>query len=754
MSHSDPRRMRALPRQLSRHFSRQLPRLARHARPLTPPTSVETPRRRRLLPWLERRETGSDEAPRRAPMPIRIMLGILASAVITVMCALLLTTPASAQLSSANGELSLPSTTGDLATRRYTGREFIAVFESNIDVQRDGDLLVTERILVNAEGRQIKHGILRDFPTLYRAKDGLRVEVGFDVLEVRRDNKLEPYELEKLSNGVRIRIGSGDQWLAPGAHVFQIRYRTTRQLGFYQDHDELYWNVTGNGWTLPIARAVARIRLPENTDIGNTVFYTGPQGARDRNARVAQRGADFVTFESTAPLAEGEGLTVAMSWPKGVVQPPSTLLSVYYHLRDNLALLVAVVGFVLLAAYYLVIYLRTRRRTRPHIVPLYEPPEGMSAPAVRYMARKGNDDKGFVIGVIELIALRALRIDRDESRRGTERETRFVLLKPDAQGQRGMARDTLLGTLLHKMFGTHESFYRGNAGSNRLRDARATLSSSLDNLYSGYIADHNKRARRGVWLWLLYLAACIATVVLQGGGVGGTVAALPFMAVGLVALTASYAIIRGSGFGWGPLIFSLLFGVPFLLSGIGVLVADNVNTPLRALSVALPAVLLPVVMRAFKFLRGYTEEGYEIMDHIAGFKQYLTLAEGPRLEALATVEDKLRLYERYLPYAVALDVGKKWAAAFAGLSATVAGLAAVEAMHGIYGGYDIFNDDPEQAFSSIGSDVTPRSTATASSSGSPGSSSSWSGSSDSSSSSSSDSGSSGDGGGGGGGGGW
>jgi len=750
MSHSEDRRIGGLPGKLSRH----LPRFARRARPLTTPTGVETPRRRRLLPWLERREAGNEDAPRRAPLstPIRTLLGIIASVVATVMAALLLATPASAQYASSSDGSPLSSTRGDLATYAYKGREFIAVFESNIDVQRDGDLVVTERILVNAQGRQIQHGILRDFPTLYRGRNGLRVQVGFEVLEVRRDDKLEPYALEKLSNGVRIRIGSGSQYLAPGAHVFQIRYRTTRQLGFYHDYDELFWNVTGNGWTLPIARAVARIHLPQDTDIGKTLFYTGPQGSRDQNARVAQRGADFVTFESTAPLAEQEGLTVAVRWPKGIVQPPSPWLSAYYQFRDNQALLVAVAGFLLIVAYYVGAYRRTRRKSRPNIVPQYEPVDGISAPGVRYLARMGDDRKIFVIGIIELISLRALRIERDESKRGSNKETRFFLLEPDAEGKRGLERSVLLRAMLRKMFGETKNFYRSQAGSSRLRDAKADLDRSLHNLYSRYIADNGKLARRGLWWWLLYAVVSIAMLGLQGGGVGGTIMALPFLAVGVGTLTAVYAMLRDKGFSGGVLFLCLMFGLPFLAGGAGVLLAENVNTPWRALSVALPVLLLPVVIRGFRFLRNYTEDGHEIMDSLNGFKQYLTLAEQPRLEALATVEEKLRVYERYLPYAMALDVGDKWAKAFAGLSATVAGLAAVQAMQSMYGGYDFYDSHPDRALSSITSDVAPR-PVVSSSGGSPGSSGSWSGS-DSSSSSSSDSGSSGDGGGGGGGSGW
>ena len=78
-------------------------------------------------------------------------------------------------------------------------------FVSDVAVQKNGDLIVTETIQVWAEGRQVKRGILRDFPTVYHRADGSRVEVGFDVQSVTRDNYYEQFATERMSNGVRVR---------------------------------------------------------------------------------------------------------------------------------------------------------------------------------------------------------------------------------------------------------------------------------------------------------------------------------------------------------------------------------------------------------------------------------------------------------------------------------------------------------------------------------------------------------------------
>lgn len=125
--------------------------------------------------------------------------------------------------------------------------ERILDYKVDIAIQADGSLDVTERITVNVEGNQIRRGIYRDFPTRYRDRYGNRVVVDLQVLDVQRNDQPEPWFTERLSNGIRINTGNDDLLPAPAEHTFTLRYRTTRQLGFFADHDELYWNAIGTG---------------------------------------------------------------------------------------------------------------------------------------------------------------------------------------------------------------------------------------------------------------------------------------------------------------------------------------------------------------------------------------------------------------------------------------------------------------------------------------------------------------------------
>src|SRR5258708_2921993 len=123
--------------------------------------------------------------------------------------------------------------------------ERIIQFISDVNVQRNGDLVVTETIRVEAEGNVIRRGIFRDFPTRYTRPDGSRVEVGFHLDGVTRDGSSENAAVEQIANGVRIRIGSADRVIPRGQHTYVIRYRTTRQIGIFGDYGALYWHATG-----------------------------------------------------------------------------------------------------------------------------------------------------------------------------------------------------------------------------------------------------------------------------------------------------------------------------------------------------------------------------------------------------------------------------------------------------------------------------------------------------------------------------
>jgi LPXTG-motif cell wall-anchored protein len=241
------------------------------------------------------------------------------------------------------------------------GAERVLDFHSEIRIARDGTLTVTEMITVQAEGRQIRRGILRDFPAGYRDRRGDRVRAPFEVLSVARNGQAEPYVIERRSDGKRIRTGAADVLLPFGAHEYRITYRTARRIGFFEGHDELYWDVNGHGWGFAFERMSAEARFADPVPAGGieAQAYTGPQGSRARDYQAFVREGS-AAFRITRPLGPREGMTLVVAFPKGVVAPPDGAERFDAWIESNPWAL-AGLGAVLVLGIYLIF--RRRRRT-------------------------------------------------------------------------------------------------------------------------------------------------------------------------------------------------------------------------------------------------------------------------------------------------------------------------------------------------------------------------------------------------------
>ncbi|HSD70636.1 MAG TPA: DUF2207 domain-containing protein, partial [Woeseiaceae bacterium] len=233
--------------------------------------------------------------------------------------------------------------------------ERILRFQSDVLVREDGWIEVTETITVRAEGARIRRGIYRDFPTDYEDNYGNRHVVAYQPLSVLRNDAPEAFHSEKLSNGLRTYFGSSGRLLDHGVHVYTYRYKANRMLGYFESHDELYWNATGNEWAFPIDRTEATVTLDFSgtPEIHSVDAYTGPMGARGKDYEVRRDSAAKVTFSVGRTLQPHEGLTIVVGWPKGFVAEPGRAQKLTWLLKDNLNLIVAGGGFIALLLYFI-----------------------------------------------------------------------------------------------------------------------------------------------------------------------------------------------------------------------------------------------------------------------------------------------------------------------------------------------------------------------------------------------------------------
>ncbi|MFM1891115.1 MAG: hypothetical protein RLZ44_192, partial [Pseudomonadota bacterium] len=531
-------------------------------------------------------------------------------------------------------------------------------------VQADAEVLVTETIRVRAEGQQIRRGIYRDIPTDYKDRYGNTYRVGLQVLEVRRDGHVEPYRTERRGNGLRIYIGDPDVLLHPGDYQYRIRYRSNRQLGFFADHDELYWNVTGNGWDFAIEQASARVILPDSVPVAAVAAegYTGPQGAKgqDYQARIDTNGDAL--FRTTRALAPREGLTIVTTWPKGHVTPPTTEQRFDAFLHDNRDALVGGAGLAVLLLYYLISWLKVGRDPPAGvIIPRYEPPPDYSPAALRFVRRMGYDHKTFAAAVVNLAVKGYLRIV--EAVPG-----QFVLEK---LGQTEGAVAPGEGVIASTLFGSGAQQIALTQSNHRvigkaLKAHRRALRLHLEKSYF---------LRNALYL--------IPGVLISVGVLIAAVLALPdpgqrqlagMMCLWLAGWSVGVLFLVSNAFhAWrapgnrGRALFATLFALPFLVFwffGIGTLASEG--------SPAVVAVVLGTAAINYAFyhwLKAPTWKGRRLLDQVEGFRQYLAVAEQDELNFKHPPHRTPELFERYLPYALALDVEQAWAARFAGVLA-------------------------------------------------------------------------------------
>ncbi|MDP6415329.1 MAG: DUF2207 domain-containing protein, partial [Gammaproteobacteria bacterium] len=296
------------------------------------------------------------------------------------------------------------------------GQEQILSFHSEIRIQTDASMLVTEIIRVRAEGQQIQRGIFRDFPTRYNDRFGNSFVVDFEMLTATRDGVLETWRVENIGNGVRIYLGNADVFLQAGEYSYAISYRTNRQVGYFEDHDELYWNVTGNGWAFQILQASATVSLPGNVAAADLTMegYTGYFGASGQ-AYIASVQDGSASIQTTAMLPGGVGLTLAMTWPKGVIVEPTAIDRFSYLLVDNRGLLIALLTLLAAATYLYLAWSRVGRDPQSGtIFPHYTPPKGYSPASARYISKMSYDMQVFTAAVINLAVKGYLQITKEQ----------------------------------------------------------------------------------------------------------------------------------------------------------------------------------------------------------------------------------------------------------------------------------------------------------------------------------------------------
>ncbi|WP_300001310.1 DUF2207 domain-containing protein [uncultured Cedecea sp.] len=562
--------------------------------------------------------------------------------------------------------------------------EHIISFDTRAHFNTDGSMEVSENIKVLSLGKEIKRGIFRTLPLTWNRQDGKIFKVNYHVKAVLRDGVPEPFSLDKTAETLTVRIGSSERMLQPAIYNYEVRYQVSNHFSRFYDWDELYWNVTGNGWGYPIAQASFQLELPDashylnsegmDTRLNSIDIYSGINGAREQNARILPNGA----VQTTQPLGKGEGLTVVFTWSRDVLaaaEDPQAVSPLVHLLLPTLATIALWIPALLMIIYCLWWWRKNVTAVglkMPVVVPLYTMPADMSPGYLRFLTHHKYDDVAFSSDLLALVAKGCVAITVKKTLNNPwlskfrSLDKQWLSYQPEKKNQRLTADDKhLLGLIF---YGDRKNINLSLAHQRPMQNARKWLSARNEKQKSKLFRELARPIRRAIYIILMLPVICgalfsPATAVM-------TIPALICWSFGIAMLSLPLSFLldpRRVWDNWGliPLVFALLFG-SFIIFGGGFFLFGAI--PLTEFPAGYVGALIFSILLCIGFalkLPRYTQQGLNDLAVAKGLKLYLGTAERHRYQILYPPDQRISHFESLLPAALALGVGKTWANTFA-----------------------------------------------------------------------------------------
>jgi uncharacterized membrane protein len=479
-------------------------------------------------------------------------------------------------------------------------------FDAQIQVHPDGTIEVTE--VIEAQFTGAWHGIYRTIPVEYTDAEGLNYTLLLDQISAT-DSDGEKLKLEQNREGRYVKFKIYVPAAEDATRTILLHYRVLDALRFFQDHDELYWNVTGNEWDNAIELVTAHIELPAGVTGLRAVAYTGVTGSRTEDARVEIKD-NVVDISSTRRLGYRQGLTAVVGFDKGFVHPPSASMQLIRFLKSNSPLLIPLIAFFVMLWLW---WTRGRDPQRLAISVQYEPPDKLTPGECGTLVDNEAAMRDITATLVDLAVKGYLTIEQIEESHllglTHGKDYIFHMKKPPSEWTAARSHEQeMLSALFDagaspdvKLSDLQNHFYT------RLPAIRERIFSAL--MSDGYYLHRPDTVKQG------YIGA--------GWLIGGLV------------------IFGGSGY------FANATGI-----AVGSFIFAGIATGL-------------VVSIIGWFMSARTVAGARALEKVLGFEEFLGRVEKDQIERL---EKTPELFEKFLPYAMALKVEKKWVQAFSGIA--------------------------------------------------------------------------------------
>jgi uncharacterized membrane protein YgcG len=489
----------------------------------------------------------------------------------------------------------------------FSGRELrIENFQAEVIVSKDGSIDVTENIQAHFLGGPW-HGLYRTIPVEYVTPQGLNYSLFLDIKQITdgsgRRLRFETSR-ERHYRKLKIYIPNADN----SVQTIAIHYTVSDALRFFEDHDELYWNVTGDEWDVPIQAASARVILPEGTSNIRANAFTGAYRSRAQDADIDIAG-NGVEVRTRAPLRLHEGITIAVAFDKGFVHEPTAADKLSLFFRSNWPLSLPILAFVVM------FYLWWTRGRDPRLRPIaaqYEPPDQLTPGEAGTLVDNSADIRDITASLVDLAVRGYILIEEHQRDRMLglihDKDYNFIVNKDRAEWSKLKPHEQ---ALLEGLF-TTGSVGETVAMSSLENQFYTSLPGIKNDIFASLVMHgYYKRRPDSVRSAYLGIGVVLGILIVVGGGKIATdlgMAPLPFYVAGVL----TGAII--CAFGW--------------------------------------------------FMPAHTEQGARALEGVLGFEDFLVHVESDRFNRTIKTPE---MFEKFLPFAMALGVEKNWSKAFQGI---------------------------------------------------------------------------------------
>lgn len=529
-------------------------------------------------------------------------------------------------------------------------QEEILQYQVDIIILENSKIEVTETIKVRAEGRQIRRGIFRIIPTIRPDESGRNEPAPIEILSVKRDGQQEEYHTEKSRKSVTIYFGQESVILSPGVYTYELKYLASNQIGFFEEYDELYWNVIGADWSFPIQDYSVTLHLPGEADYLQGACYTGRPGSRSSDCMIsagATRGQ--VVSRSDKGLLRGEGFTVAVAWPKGFVDA-NDAGDYNFGLINFLLYIAGVIVFVIFG------YDRWKKVGQDPpgqaIVPDWHPPADFSPAQISYLHHRQVTNTALSAALVSAAIKGAIRIENKKKKFTFYRNGDTEHLTPEEQ--------TIVDGLVPMEefpFELKRSTYKD------YERAKSSFTGSLKGNLNirDYFRPNLRQAAAGSLLlaFLTAIALGVGLYPLIDSRILAIGITFVLLVIPILILSIPFYIFKW--YKW-LIIFPMWVGLTAFFT---MFYTTNVFYTEQYLLIAIITGLTLIVAAWYNYLiYAPTVKGQQTKAEIKGFRMYLDKSEKAMLDYFTPPEKTPELFEKMLPFAIALGVENQWGKKF------------------------------------------------------------------------------------------